>query len=81
MSSRWIGRAFATVAFVLTVLVVAFLTVWAASWSVEPDRFENARAWWSEVAAPRAGWSLLVGIPVGVAVAFVVRRWTRRLLE
>jgi len=58
--------------------VVAFVAVWLGSWSIRPGRYANARAWWVHYAFPRAGWSLLVGVPVAIATGLLVVHLIRR---
>ena len=58
--------------------VVAFVAVWLGSWSIRPGRYADARAWWVHFALPRAGWSLLVGIPVAIACGLLVVYLIRR---
>jgi len=58
--------------------VVAFVAVWLGSWSIRPGRYATAGAWWVHYALPRAGWSLLVGVPVAIATALLIVHLIRR---
>jgi uncharacterized membrane protein YoaT (DUF817 family) len=67
----------ASAVFVGVLVLVAYLWTWIGAWGVEPDRYDGAADWWLHFALPRAGWSLVVGIPVAVASAVVVHRNVR----
>ena len=53
----------------VTLAVVAFLAVWVDTWNGVPDEVEGSPDWWSDFVLPRAAWSLLLGLPVGIALA------------
>jgi hypothetical protein len=72
--SRGPAVAAALGAFVATMWLVAFIWVWIGQWSVGPSRYADAGEWWRKFALPRAGWSLVIGVPVGCAVGVVVLR-------
>jgi hypothetical protein len=59
----------AVTVFLATVALVGFLAVWLDTWNGVPDEVEGAPDWWSDFVLPRAAWSLLVGLPVGIALA------------
>ena len=58
--------------FLATVFLTAFVWVWIGQWSVSPSKYDSAADWWGRFAVPRAGWSLVVGLPLGCLVAFAV---------
>ena len=53
----------------LTLALVAFLAVWLDTWNGVPDEVEGSPGRWSDFVLPRAAWSLLLGLPVGIALA------------
>lgn len=65
----------------VTVWVAAFIWVWIGQLTVSPSRYESAADWWGRFVLPRAGWSLVVGVPLGCLVAFGVARFVDRRRE
>jgi hypothetical protein len=59
--------------FALALWCGALVHVWWGSWGLERDAYGSAREWWSRFALPRAGRSLVVTVPIGLAVAYGVR--------
>ena len=54
--------------------VVAVVAVIGRAFAGLPNSIDDARGWWLHFAAPTALWSLMVGVPLGITIAFVVGR-------
>lgn len=70
--SAWQRRMLAVAVVLLVSCITAFLWVWIGQWSVPPGRYRNEGEWVREFAAPRAAWSLIIGLPLGAIAALVV---------
>ena len=77
VNGRLADLAFGAV-FIATALLVAFLWVWIGQWSLSMTAYTDTGEWWREFALPRAAWSLLVGVPLGVGIALLMREALRR---
>ena len=59
--------------------VVVFTWTWLGMWSLEPDRYPDASAWWRHFALPRAAQALLPGLVLGAVAGILVGRALRRI--
>ena len=62
----------------LVLWIVLFIWTWIGMWSVEPDRYPDASAWWRHYALLRAAQALGPGLVLGVATGLLVGRALRR---
>ncbi len=62
----------------LVLWIVVFIWTWLGMWSLEPDRYPDASAWWRHYALPRAAQALGPALVFGAVTGLLVGRALRR---
>jgi hypothetical protein len=62
----------------LLAIWIVFLWTWVGMWSLEPDRYSDASAWWRDYALPRAAQALVPALILGVATGLLAGSALRR---